>query len=80
VLAVFTRRTAASTLAFLKRVIEEMPFPVQRVQTDRGREFFAVAVQQWLMDYCIKFRLIKPASPHLNGSARRKPTARNSGP
>ena len=56
VLAVFPRRTAASTLVFLDRVIEEMPFPVQQVQTDRGREFFAMAVQQWLMDHCIKFR------------------------
>ncbi len=46
VLAIFRRRTAASTLAFLERVLEEMPFPVQRVQTDRGREFFAVSVQQ----------------------------------
>lgn len=44
VLGVFSRRTAANTLAFLDRVIEEMPFPVQRIQTDRGREFFAVAV------------------------------------
>ena len=71
VLAVFPRRTAASTLGFLERVIEEMPFPVQRVQTDRGREFFAVAVQQWLMDHCIKFRPNKPASPHLNGKVER---------
>ncbi len=46
VLGVFPRCTAANTLLFLERVIEEMPFPVQRVQTDRGREFFAVAVQQ----------------------------------
>jgi len=71
VLAVFTRRSALNTLAFLERVIEEMPFPVQRVQTDRGREFFAVAVQQWLMDHCIKFRPIKPAFPHLNGKVER---------
>ncbi|MCC6967942.1 MAG: IS481 family transposase [Nitrospira sp.] len=71
VLAVFSRRTAAGTLAFLERVIEEMPFPVQRVQTDRGREFFAMAVQQWLMDHCMKFRPIKPASPHLNGKVER---------
>ena len=48
-----------------------MPFPVQRVQTDCGREFFAVAVQQWLVDHCIKFRPIKPASPHLNGKVER---------
>ena len=71
VLAIFCRRTAASTLAFLERVLEEMPFPVQRAQTDRGREFFAVSVQQWLMDHCIKFRPIKPASPHLTGKVER---------
>ena len=45
--------------------------PLIGVQTDRGREFFAVAVQQWLMDHCIKFRPIKPASPHLNGKVER---------
>lgn len=47
----------------MERVLEEMPFPVQRVQTDRGREFFAVSVQ--------KFRPIKPASPHLNDKVER---------
>ncbi len=68
-------------MVFLDRVIEEMPFPVQRIQTDRGREFFAVAVQQWLMDHCIKFHPIKRASPHLNGKVERsqKTAARNSG-
>lgn len=49
VLDVYPRRTASNTLQFLERVIEEMPFPVQRIQTDRGREFFAYSVQQWLM-------------------------------
>ncbi len=53
VLAMFPRRTAANTLLFLERLIEEIPFPVQPVQTDRGRKFFAVAVQPWLMHYCI---------------------------
>ncbi len=71
VLGIFRRRTATSTLAFLERVLEEMPFPLQRIQTDRGREFFAVVVQQWLMDHCIKFRPNKPASPHLNGKVER---------
>ena len=44
-----------------------MPFPIQRIQTDRGREFFAVIVQERLKRYGIKFRPNKPASPHLNG-------------
>ncbi len=66
VLAVFSRRTAANTLLFLDQVIEEMPFPIQRIQTDRGREFFAVKVQEKLMTYGIKFRPNKPGSPHFN--------------
>lgn len=48
-----------------------MPFPIQRIQTDRGREFFAEAVQQRLMDWAIKFRPIPPRYPHLNGKAER---------
>jgi Integrase core domain len=56
VLGIFPRRSAAHTVAFLERVLEEMPFPIQRVQTDRGREFFALRVQPWLKDAAIKFR------------------------
>ena len=71
VLVVYPRRTATHTIDFLERVIEEMPFPVQRIQTDRGREFFAFTVQQWLMNRTIKFRPIRPRSPHLNGKVDR---------
>jgi transposase InsO family protein len=71
VLGVFPRRTAANTLRFLEQVIEEMPFAIQRVQTDRGLEFFAEAVQQRLLDWGIKFRPIRPRSPHLNGKVER---------
>ena len=65
VLRVYPRRTAANTLDFLDAVIEEMAFPIQRIQTDRGSEFFAHNVQERLMEYGIKFRPIRPASPHL---------------
>lgn len=71
VLAVFARRTAANTVSFLEQVIEEMPFPLQRIQTDRGTEFFAQIVQEWLREHCIKFRPIRPRSPHLNGKVER---------
>lgn len=56
---------------FLERVIEEMHFPVQRIQTDRGREFFAYKVQERMLDWGIKFRPVRPASPHLNGKVER---------
>jgi len=71
VLRLYSRRTAANTLDFLDCVIDEMPFPIQRIQTDRGREFFAMKVQQKLMKYNIKFRPNKPGSPHLNGKVER---------
>ena len=71
VLGLYPRRTAANTLDFLERVVEEMPFAIQRVQTDRGREFFAYKVQERLLDWAIKFRPIRPRSPHLNGKVER---------
>ena len=71
VLGVFSRRSAANTLIFLDQVFEEMPFPIQRFQTDRGREFFAVKVQKKMMENGIKFRPNKPGSPHLNGKVER---------
>jgi transposase InsO family protein len=71
VLAIYSRRTAANSLLFLEKVIVEMPFPVQRIQTDRGREFFAYVFQEQMMEYGIKFRPNKPASPHLNGKVER---------
>lgn len=71
VLRLYDRRTAANTLDFIDCVLEEMPFPVQRFQTDRGREFFAVKVQERLMEYNIKFRPNMPGAPHLNGKVER---------
>ncbi len=56
VLKFYSRRTAENTLDFIDYVTEEMPFPIQRIQTDRGKEFFAVKVQEKLKAYGIKFR------------------------
>ena len=71
VVKLYPARSAVNSLDFLEYVIEELPFPVQRIQTDRGTEFFAWDFQQLLMDYAIKFRPIKPRSPHLNGKVER---------
>jgi transposase InsO family protein len=65
------RRNAKGTLAFLDQVFDEMPFSIQRIQTDRGAEFFAEEVQCRLMDEAIRFRPIPPRSPHLNGKVER---------
>jgi transposase InsO family protein len=71
VLGLYPRRSGKYTVVFLERVIEEMPFPIQRVQTDRGTEFFAEQVQNFLKENFIKFRPIPPRSPHLNGKVER---------
>jgi transposase InsO family protein len=71
VLGLYPRQTAANSLLFLEKVLEEMPFPIQRIQTDRGRVFFPYKFQEQLMEYGIKFRPIKPGSPHLNGKVER---------
>ena len=71
VLAVYPDRSAASTLDFLDQVRAGMPFPVQRVQTDRGGEFFAHEVQSKLREHRIKFRPNRPRAPHLNGKVER---------
>ena len=71
VLGVYPWRTAKYTVDFLERVVKEMPFAIQLVQTDPGGEFCADKVQQWLMDHSIKFRPIPPRSPHLNGKVER---------
>jgi transposase len=39
VIALYKRRTADNTLDFLDQVLDRMPFPIQRIQTDRGQEF-----------------------------------------
>jgi len=43
VIALYTRRTADNTIDFLHQVKARMPFGLERIQADRGREFFAYA-------------------------------------
>ena len=55
VLVVYKKRTADNTLDFIDQVMDRMPFSIQRIQTDRGQEFFAYKVQERLMEYGINF-------------------------
>ncbi|MBY0280819.1 MAG: IS481 family transposase [Alphaproteobacteria bacterium] len=72
VIALYKRRTAKNTLDFIEnQVFYRLPFPIQRIQTDRGQEFMAYEVQEKLLEWGIKFRPVRPASPHLNGKVER---------
>jgi transposase InsO family protein len=71
VAALYPRRTAANTLDFLEQVLDEIRFPIQRLQTDNGTEFMAYKVRAELFAICIKHRPIPPRTPHLNGGVER---------
>jgi transposase InsO family protein len=58
ILALYIRRTALNTLDFLEQVMDRIPFPIQRIQTDRGQEFFTYEVQEKLMEYGINSDLL----------------------
>jgi len=69
--ALYPCRTAANTLDFLEQLFDEIPFPIQRLQTDNGAEFMAYKVRDELSAMRIKHRPITPRTPHLNGKVER---------
>jgi transposase len=50
VVNLYSQKSADNSIDFLEYVLEELPFPIQRIQTDRGMEFFAYEFQQGKMD------------------------------
>jgi transposase InsO family protein len=70
-LRLYPNKKAESTVDFLGHVLDTFEFPIHRIQTDWGTEFFNDLFQGELMDHFIKFRPIKPRSPHLNGKVER---------
>ena len=70
-LKLYPNKKAESTIDFLGHVLDTFQFPIQRIQTDWGTEFFNDQFQYELADHFIKFRPNKPRSPHLNGKVER---------
>lgn len=71
VLRLYPNKTAENAIKFLFEMLDSFPFPIQRIQTDWGTEFFNDSFQEELMVHFIKFRPIKPRTPHLNGKVER---------
>jgi transposase len=68
VLGLYSSRTAQDAVHFLRhRLLTEFPFPIQRIQSDRGSEFVGYDFQEALQEQHIKFRPNRPRAPHLNG-------------
>ena len=68
---VYSARTAQNAVQFLDYVQDQMSFPIQRIQTDNGTEFTSYKFQDELTRRRIKWRPIKPRSPHLNPKVER---------
>jgi transposase len=66
VLRLYANKSAASTLDFLTHVQGELPFPIQRIQTDRGKEFFDHKVERTQRtDWEEFYSLVELKDPHL---------------
>lgn len=50
VLRLYPNKSLNSSLAFLQEVIKAFPFPIQRVQTDWGTEYFNYEFQEVLAE------------------------------
>ena len=55
VIRVYTRRTAQNSIYFLGEVLDDFEFPVHRIKTDWGIEFFNYDFQYELHEHFIKF-------------------------
>ena len=72
VLALYSSRSAINAAHFVKNyLLPQFPFPIQRIQSDRGGEFMGEEFQDALRNNHIKFRPNRPRAPHLNGKVER---------
>lgn len=71
VIRLYENKKCESSIHFLGELLDDFGFPIQRIQTDWGTEFFNYNFQYELHEHFIKFRPIRPKSPHLNGKVER---------
>jgi len=69
-LRLYRRLNTLTSLAFLSQIVQAFPFPIRKLQTDRGIEFpftFLLAVER----RGIRHRYIQPRRPDQNGKVER---------
>lgn len=67
----YTTANAENTIDFINRVHAQVPFTIQKIRTDQGKEFVARTVQQHLANLSIEHRLNTPYCPEENGKIER---------
>lgn len=71
VLRLYEHKAAENSVHFLFDILDSFPCNIIRIQTNWGTEFFKNDFQYELHEHFIKFRPIRPRSPHLNGRVER---------
>ena len=72
VLALYPDKTGASAAHFFEqRVLPGLPFPIERIQSDRGSEFISHEFLDVLRKHKVKLRPNRARAPHLNGKVER---------
>ena len=67
----YTTANAENTLDFIQRVQTQVPFTIQKIRTDQGKEFRNRWVQEYLTTQTITHRLNTPYCPEENGKIER---------
>lgn len=67
----YATANAENTIDFINRVLAQVPFPIQKIRTDQGKEFSARSVRQYLAEISIEHRLNTPYCPEENGKIER---------
>jgi len=67
----YDRACAENTLDFLRKAQKRIPFEIQKIRTDQGREFIATGVRKYLKDCGIEHRINTPYCPEENGKIER---------
>jgi hypothetical protein len=72
VLGLYPGRTASTAVHFLEqRMVEEFPFPIQRIQTDRGANFWGWCSKRPCNGIALSSVPTDHELPHLNGRVER---------
>jgi len=67
----YDKANQSNTLDFLKKVRERIPFHIQKIRTDQGKEFIATRVRDYLKGNNIIHRTNTPYCPEENGKIER---------
>jgi len=72
VLGLYPDKSGASAAHFFEtRMLTGFPFPIERIQSDRGGEFISEEFLRVLRAHKVKLRPNRPRTPHLNGKVER---------